>query len=187
MRIQQVTRSHSTIDLQPARSAEVTRFVADISRMKAILGLAPDPDPLCHLEELLDSSTRDPEASRVPVRAPVISSQMLADRGSTRQSGAGKLAPHPAGSWASKNRAACSNGKLVMSVSAAESHSTFVGIPCSSELGDENRLPVAGHVAVPLPEVLMERPVVAVVRNLPLRVVVDRDANNIDVVGSRPV
>ena len=36
----------------PARTVEVTRFVADVGRMRALLGLEPPSDPLVALEEL---------------------------------------------------------------------------------------------------------------------------------------
>jgi UDP-glucose 4-epimerase len=36
----------------PARAVEVTRFVADVTRMRAVLGLEPPADPLAELEAL---------------------------------------------------------------------------------------------------------------------------------------
>jgi UDP-glucose 4-epimerase len=51
-RILQATKSASTLTRLPARPAEVTRFVADVSRMRA-LGIEPEPDPLAHLRELV--------------------------------------------------------------------------------------------------------------------------------------
>jgi UDP-glucose 4-epimerase len=52
-RILEVTGSRSGIARVPARGAEVTRFVADIMRMRA-LGLKPDADPLAHLPAMAD-------------------------------------------------------------------------------------------------------------------------------------
>lgn len=46
---------HSRLDLQPARSIEVARFTADVSRMQKELGLAPPEDPLFGLPGLRDS------------------------------------------------------------------------------------------------------------------------------------
>ncbi|EFO79523.1 UDP-glucose 4-epimerase [Oscillochloris trichoides DG-6] len=40
------------LDLHPARSVEVARFTADISRMRSLLGLEPPSDPLFALERL---------------------------------------------------------------------------------------------------------------------------------------
>lgn len=40
------------LDLHPARSVEVARFTADISRMRSLLGLEPPSDPLFALESL---------------------------------------------------------------------------------------------------------------------------------------
>jgi UDP-glucose 4-epimerase len=40
----------------PARSAEVTRFVADVSRMRTILGIQPPADPFGELRLLLEST-----------------------------------------------------------------------------------------------------------------------------------
>jgi UDP-glucose 4-epimerase len=50
-RILEVTGSKSSLVRVSSRSAEVTRFVADTARMRA-LGLQPDADPLAHLPEL---------------------------------------------------------------------------------------------------------------------------------------
>lgn len=54
----------------PARSAEVERFVADVSLMRTVLGLRPEP-PLTHLSTLarearLASGARDPETTATP-------------------------------------------------------------------------------------------------------------------------
>jgi len=40
------------VEIRPARSAEVVRFIADVSRMRAALGLEPPGDPLAGLAEL---------------------------------------------------------------------------------------------------------------------------------------
>jgi hypothetical protein len=42
----------------PARAVEVTRFVADVGRMRALLGLEPPSDPLVALEDLWDAVGR---------------------------------------------------------------------------------------------------------------------------------
>lgn len=41
------------IKVEPSRSVEVERFVADTCRLKALLGAAEDGDPLAHLGELI--------------------------------------------------------------------------------------------------------------------------------------
>ncbi len=51
-RILQLTGSRSTLQLLPARDVEVVRFVAEISRMRSILALEPDADPLASLHAL---------------------------------------------------------------------------------------------------------------------------------------
>ncbi len=43
-----------SVELKPAREVEVTRFVADVSRMRSVLGLVPPTDPLELLAELRD-------------------------------------------------------------------------------------------------------------------------------------
>lgn len=53
-RIIEVTSSRSQIARVPARGAEVTRFVADTTRMRT-LGIEPDADPLAHLPALADA------------------------------------------------------------------------------------------------------------------------------------
>lgn len=52
-RILDATGSRGSIRVLPARQAEVTCFVADVSRLSRYLGLVPDRDPLAHLERLL--------------------------------------------------------------------------------------------------------------------------------------
>lgn len=42
------------IDLVPGRSVETKKFVADVSRMKEILGVAPPDDPLAELPEMME-------------------------------------------------------------------------------------------------------------------------------------
>jgi hypothetical protein len=42
----------------PARAVEVTRFVAGVSRMRALLGLEPPTDPLVALPDLWDAVRR---------------------------------------------------------------------------------------------------------------------------------
>ena len=53
-RILATTGSHSDVCLAPARHAEVTRFVADVRRLRDRLGLVPAADPLAELPQLLD-------------------------------------------------------------------------------------------------------------------------------------
>ncbi len=52
-RILSLTQSGSKLDLQPARSVEVVKFVAQIDRMKALLDLCPPSDPLTHLADMV--------------------------------------------------------------------------------------------------------------------------------------
>jgi UDP-glucose 4-epimerase len=52
-RILTVTGSSSEVHVTPAREAEVVRFVAGVDRLHEHLGLAPDPDPLAHLADLV--------------------------------------------------------------------------------------------------------------------------------------
>jgi UDP-glucose 4-epimerase len=52
-RILAITGSASHISPAPARHAEVTRFVADVTRLRERLDLIPDADPLEHLTELV--------------------------------------------------------------------------------------------------------------------------------------
>lgn len=53
-----LTRSASAIQLLPAKTFEVTRFVADNGAAKHLLNLAPISDPLVHLAELLETTKR---------------------------------------------------------------------------------------------------------------------------------
>jgi UDP-glucose 4-epimerase len=52
-RILAVTRSTSSIRVQPSRDAEVVRFVADTTRMETLLDVRPPRDPLERLHELV--------------------------------------------------------------------------------------------------------------------------------------
>ena len=48
------------MNIFPARPVEVVRFVADIARMKRILGVTPEFDPLAHLGDcLVEYRSRD--------------------------------------------------------------------------------------------------------------------------------
>lgn len=51
-RILQLTGGRSTLQLLPAREVEVVRFVAEISRMRRILAVEPEEDPLASLRAL---------------------------------------------------------------------------------------------------------------------------------------
>jgi UDP-glucose 4-epimerase len=48
-RLRQLYGDSSRIEMLPARSAEVVRFVADVTRMREILGIEPSSDPLATL------------------------------------------------------------------------------------------------------------------------------------------
>lgn len=52
-RILALTGSRSALRVVPAREAEVRCFVADIRRLRALLSLTPDADPLAELPQLL--------------------------------------------------------------------------------------------------------------------------------------
>ncbi len=54
-RIQALAGGSVPLDVQPAREAEVTRFVADVTRMRTVLGIEPPADPLAILERMLAS------------------------------------------------------------------------------------------------------------------------------------
>jgi UDP-glucose 4-epimerase len=53
-RIAQVTRTTSSLVIRPSRRVEVTRFVADTTRMQRLLGVIPELDPLQHLSEMIE-------------------------------------------------------------------------------------------------------------------------------------
>jgi UDP-glucose 4-epimerase len=48
-RLLEETGSLSKLEILPARGVEVVRFVADIERMRRVLGVTPDIDPLAHV------------------------------------------------------------------------------------------------------------------------------------------
>lgn len=52
----------SRLDLQPARSVEVARFTADVTRMRRELGLEPPADPLLALEALWATYRMEPSS-----------------------------------------------------------------------------------------------------------------------------
>lgn len=54
-RIIEITGARSELVRVPARGAEVTRFVADVSRMRE-LGIEPEEDPLAHLPEMAEQA-----------------------------------------------------------------------------------------------------------------------------------
>lgn len=54
-RILAVIDTPSQIDLKPVRSAEVVRFIADVTRMKDVLGLTSAADPLDGLAKMIGS------------------------------------------------------------------------------------------------------------------------------------
>ena len=51
------------MELLPARSVEVTRFVADVTRMREVLGLAPPSDPLEALAAMWEAFPTGPRGS----------------------------------------------------------------------------------------------------------------------------
>jgi UDP-glucose 4-epimerase len=53
-RIRALAGRHVGLIVEPARGAEVARFVASTQRMRSVLGIEPDPDPLHALEALWD-------------------------------------------------------------------------------------------------------------------------------------
>lgn len=57
-RILAVTGSESPLHVSPARKDEVVRFVADVQRMRSLLGIEPDTDPLARLPEMVAPATR---------------------------------------------------------------------------------------------------------------------------------
>jgi UDP-glucose 4-epimerase len=52
-RIARLAGGHSHVKLQPARPMEVTRFVANVERMRQMLGVEPPLDPLMYLPNLI--------------------------------------------------------------------------------------------------------------------------------------
>lgn len=50
-RILALTNARSELRVLPPRSIEVVRFVADVSRMRSVLGIEPEGDPLAQLAE----------------------------------------------------------------------------------------------------------------------------------------
>jgi UDP-glucose 4-epimerase len=52
-RIARLTGGHGQLKVLPARPVEVTRFVANVDRMREILGMEPPLDPLSHLSSLV--------------------------------------------------------------------------------------------------------------------------------------
>ncbi len=59
-RIARLACSQSRVRLQPARPMEITRFVANVERMRLMLGLEPPLDPLMYLPRLVGSPIRVP-------------------------------------------------------------------------------------------------------------------------------
>jgi len=47
------TGSRSRLEVLPARTVEVVRFVADVQRMRSVLGVTPDVDPLARLGDCI--------------------------------------------------------------------------------------------------------------------------------------
>jgi UDP-glucose 4-epimerase len=55
-RIARLTESTARVRLEPARSMEVTRYIARVERMRQILGLEPHLDPLGNLADLVGAA-----------------------------------------------------------------------------------------------------------------------------------
>jgi UDP-glucose 4-epimerase len=51
------TSSRSTVDLLPARAQEVRGYVADVTRMRSILGIEPPHDPLTYIASMVPVET----------------------------------------------------------------------------------------------------------------------------------
>jgi UDP-glucose 4-epimerase len=66
-RIAWLSAGQSHVKLLPARSVEVTRFVADIDRMRKLLGIEPPIDPLQHLSTMFTPRARGDAAIAAPV------------------------------------------------------------------------------------------------------------------------
>ena len=54
-RIARLAETSARLDLQPARSVEVTRFIANVERMRDILNVEPPLDPLAELRAMVPS------------------------------------------------------------------------------------------------------------------------------------
>lgn len=52
-RIARLAEANPRLDLQPARSVEVTRFIANVERMREILNVEPPLDPLSELRSMM--------------------------------------------------------------------------------------------------------------------------------------
>jgi UDP-glucose 4-epimerase len=57
-RLLQKTGSPCKVEVFPARAVEVVRFVADIEKMRRVLGVIPDLDPLAHLNACIAGQPR---------------------------------------------------------------------------------------------------------------------------------
>jgi UDP-glucose 4-epimerase len=57
-RIARLAEAHGRLNLQPARSVEVTRFIANVDRMRQLLMIEPPLDPLAYLPSLVPASVR---------------------------------------------------------------------------------------------------------------------------------
>jgi UDP-glucose 4-epimerase len=55
-RIARLAEAHGRLNLQPARSVEVTRFIANVDRMRELLKIEPPLDPLANLPSLLPAT-----------------------------------------------------------------------------------------------------------------------------------
>jgi nucleoside-diphosphate-sugar epimerase len=57
-RIIRLSSSRSRVNTQQARAVEVTRFVANVSRMRQMLGVEPPADPLVYLDRMIANVSR---------------------------------------------------------------------------------------------------------------------------------
>jgi nucleoside-diphosphate-sugar epimerase len=55
-RVQSMAGPNVGLRILPGREVEVTRYVADVSRMRSLLGVNPPVDPLSDLEGLWDGT-----------------------------------------------------------------------------------------------------------------------------------
>lgn len=62
-RIAQLPGAHVRVDVRPARTVEVTRFVARVDQMRAVLGLEPPTDPLAELEAQWEACLRSSDVA----------------------------------------------------------------------------------------------------------------------------
>jgi len=62
-RVLEETGAASRLEVVPARTGEVVRFVADVARMHRVLGITPDLDPLAHLGACFEEYALGPQVA----------------------------------------------------------------------------------------------------------------------------